>query len=295
MPIIKNTGRRKRTRNASGKKVKAYGRDKDRNRQGRQPSTAKEKKPEKLSKKEISSQFWDGVVDDYKKNNVTSYEDGGYTESSVSGNTETRIFNENKNGKTDSGMQSYQEGYSKNIDYNYLDENIDEYSGEMRMLLKNIDGKLSTRNGFKHYDKDGNLKFGSYNAYGEDKDISFSSYKARQEEIESKNKGFKLRSEAYDKLTGRDFKEHFRHSKAKDKRLLKKDLARDKQIHSTGYRGLGGIEDGSYIVGEENAKPFLNKYESIKTQAQNIDSRFKLGSERFNNLTGGKKSKLKFG
>ena len=34
---------------------------------------------------------------------------------------------------------------------------------------------------------------------------------------------------------------------------------------------------------------------NLKTDAQNIDSRFKLSSEKFNNITGGKKSKLKFG
>ena len=127
MPIIKNTGRRRRTKTASGKKVKAYGRDKDRNRQGRQPSIAKAKKPEKTSKKtklnknstEIitpgsketsspkskklskkarqSQEFKDQIRKDFRKNNVGV--DSGYMDSDIEGFGEMRTLSEQKNSK----------------------------------------------------------------------------------------------------------------------------------------------------------------------------------------------------
>lgn len=303
MPIIKNTGRRKRTRNASGKKVKAYGRDKDRNRQGRQPSTAKEKKPEKLSKKEISDKFWS---DHWKKYQKTKVGPGfGYTDSSVKNEINTNLVNEIKNGKANSSSRLYQEGSSHNKDYNDFDEQIHEDYVDSFMLSKNFNNKLASKQGFVAYDKNKNIDMGTYSEYREegfdgeegsvDNSSTFLSYNARKKEIDFWNEAREFSSEARDKLTRKSFKQYFGKGKAAQKKADQYFLASQKKKFSTGSLGLGGIKAKTLYLGEENAQPFLDKVKGIKTDAQKIDPRFKLSSEKFNNITGGKKSKLKFG
>ena len=327
MPIIKNTGRRRRTKTASGKKVKAYGRDKDRNRQGKQPFTTKEKKPEntskktklnknlteiitpgskkissvkskKLSKKARQSQeFKDQIRKDFRKNNVGV--NSGYMDSDVEGIAEMRMLSEEKNSKQTYLSQFYDETASHNKYYNYLGEKINENYSGIRMLQKDIDNKSNLKQGFVSYDEFKNLEMGSYQELGDDvvdkNEMLFNSYNARGEGIERENKSLKLRREGYEKLTNKDFKEVFGKSKREDKKTFDDDLKSSKEDYGKGRFGLGGIKAGSYILGEENAKPFLDKYNNIKKEAQNIDPRFKLSNEKFNKLTGAKKSKLKFG
>lgn len=303
MPIIKNTGRRRRTKTASGNRVKAYGRDKNRNRQGRQPSIAKEKKPEKLSKKEISDKFWS---DHWKKYQKTEVGPGfGYTDSNVNNEINTNLVSENKNGKASSLSRFYEEGSSHNKDYNDFGEIINEDYVNSFMLNKNFNNKFSNKEGFVVYDKNKNIDMGTYSEYREegfdgeegsvDNSSTFLSYNARQKEIDFWNEAREFSSEARDKSTRKSFKKYFGKGKAAQKKEDQYFLASQKKKFSTGSLGLGGIKAKTLYLGEENAQPFLDKVKGIKTDAQNIDSRFKLSSEKFNNITGGKKSKLKFG
>tara|TARA_R110002072_G_scaffold23429_1_gene81084 strand:- start:49 stop:888 length:840 start_codon:yes stop_codon:yes gene_type:complete len=261
------------------------------------PKVVENKKIKRTSKKsQESKKFKDKIYEDYKKNNVGVA--GGYMDSSIKASSETRMLSEQRNGKETYLNQFYSETDSHNKDYNYLDEEINEDYNSMRSLEKNIDGRSNLKQGLVSYDKFKNLDMGSYRELGDDAnegEILFNSYNARSKGMDFENRNLKLRREGYEKLTNKDFKEIFGKSKNQDKKTFNQDLRSTKEKYSVGQFGLGGIEDGNYVLGEENAQPFLDKFKGIKTEAQNIDSRFKLSSEKFNNLTGGKKSKLKFG
>tara|TARA_X000001382_G_C3175607_1_gene180939 strand:+ start:2885 stop:3724 length:840 start_codon:yes stop_codon:yes gene_type:complete len=260
-------------------------------------TSRKKSNKKRLSRKQKSQQLKEKIREDFIKNNVGV--DSGYTNADIEAITEMRTLSEQKNGKETYLNQFYDETASHNKDYNYLGKKINEdYSG-MRTLDKDIDGKSSLKQGFISYDEFKNLDMGDYNEMGDantdPKDVFFESYKRRGSNIESENKNLMLRKQGYEELTNKDFKEIFGKSKREDKKTFNEDLQSAKEKYSTGVFGLGGIKSKSYIVGEENAKPFLDKYNNIKKEAQNIDSRFKFSNEKFNKLTGAKKSKLKFG
>jgi len=260
-------------------------------------TSRKKSNKKRLSRKQKSQQLKEKIREDFIKNNVGV--DSGYTNADIEAITEMRTLSEQKNGKETYLNQFYDETASHNKDYNYLGKKINEdYSG-MRTLEKDIDGKSSLKQGFISYDEFKNLDMGDYNEMGDantdPKDVFFESYKRRGSNIESENKNLMLRKQGYEELTNKDFKEIFGKSKREDKKTFNEDLQSAKEKYSTGVFGLGGIKSKSYIVGEENAKPFLDKYNNIKKEAQNIDSRFKFSNEKFNKLTGAKKSKLKFG
>lgn len=260
-------------------------------------TSRKKSNKKRSSRKQKSQQLKEKIREDFRKNNVGV--DSGYTNADIEAITEMRTLSEQKNGKETYLNQFYDETASHNKDYNYLGKKINEdYSG-MRTLDKDIDGKSSLKQGFVSYDEFKNLDMGDYNEMGDantdPKDVFFQSYKRRGSNIESENKNLMLRKQGYEELTNKDFKEIFGKSKREDKKTFNEDLQSAKEKYSTGVFGLGGIKSKSYIVGEENAKPFLDKYNNIKKEAQNIDSRFKFSNEKFNKLTGAKKSKLKFG
>lgn len=257
----------------------------------------KNKKTKKISKKsQKSNEFKEQIYEDYKKNNVSV--GGGYTDSLSNGSTTMRSLTEEKNNKQTYLNQAYSETSSHNKDYNHLDEKINENYATSRSLSKNIDGKSNLKQGFISYDEYKNIDMGSYQELGDDANqdqIFFNSYNARGKDIESENRNLKLRQEGREKLTNKDFKEVFGKSKNKDKKAFNEDLRSTKEKYSSGQLGLGGIKDGSYILGEENAQPLLDKYKAIEADSQNIDSRFRLSNEKFNKLTSAKKSNLKFG
>jgi hypothetical protein len=269
MPIIKNTGRRKRTRNASGKKVKAYGRDKNRNRQGRQPSTAKEKKPEKLSKRQVklntSSNHLKKRVKEHKK-----YQDSFEpVESKIRAENKTYVSNE----QTSTGdTKSAQNLYSQSISENKFGGKRPD-SKFLTVTVNSQTGPSTAKGGHAYANIEGDkFQFGQIKT-SDTPYTFFSSYEQRQREIERYNTEAKNFNQDQKILTNKDYKKLYPgKSKRKTKKTYSSASAKGVKAYqkSSAKNTLKSIEAGTLLLGDKGLKTFKTKVQKLRDKGKRL-------------------------
>ena len=269
MPIIKNTGRRRRTKTASGKKVKAYGRDKNRNRQGRQPSIAKEKKPEKLSKRQVklntSSNYLKKRIEEHKKYN-DSWEP---IESKIRAEHRTSLSNE----QTSTGnAKSSQNLYSQSISENKFGGKRPD-SRFLRIIVNSQTGPSTTTGGEAYANIEGDkIQFGKIET-SDTPYTFFSSYEQRQRDIERYNTEAKNFNQDQKILTNKDYKKLYAgKSKRKTKKVYSSASAKGVKTYQkfSAKNDLKSIEAGTLLLGDKGLKTFKTKVQKLRDKGKRL-------------------------
>jgi len=269
MPIIKNTGRRRRTKTASGKKVKAYGRDKDRNRQGRQPSIAKEKKPENTSKRQVklntSSNYLKKRLKEHKKYN-DSFEP---VESKIRSDTRTSLSNEQTG---TSSAKSSQNLYSQSISENKFGGKRPD-SKFVRVIVNSQTGPSTAKGGHAYANIEGDkFQFGQIKT-SDAPYTFFNSYEQRQTEIERYNTEAKNFNKDQKILTNKDYKKLYPgKSKRKTKKTYSSASAKGVKAYqkSSAKNDLRRIEAGTLLLGDKGLQTFKTKIQKLREQGQKL-------------------------
>lgn len=269
MPIIKNTGRRRRTKTASGKKVKAYGRDKDRNRQGLKPWTAKEKKPKKLSKRQVklntSSNRLKNRLEENKKY-MDSFEPVEYK---IRAENRTNLSNE----QTSTGnAKSSQNLYSQSISENKFGGKRPD-SKFLTVTVNSQTGPSTAKGGHAYANIEGDkFQFGQIKT-SDTPYTFFSSYEQRQRDIERYNTEAKNFNQDQKILTNKDYKKLYagkskRQARKTYDQYTAKGLKRKQYFYGEG--DLRDIKAGTLLLGDKGLQTFKTKVQKLREQGKKL-------------------------